>query len=58
MRIAAVQYLAAGITLYAIDIDGRRIVMGATPHALCVLDSYPLASVTPSGAEGAAPGGA
>jgi hypothetical protein len=58
MHIAAVQYLAPGVTVYAVDIDGRRIVMGATPHALCVLDNYPLASAARSGAEGAAPGGA
>jgi hypothetical protein len=41
MRVAAVQPLAAGVTLYAIDIDGRRLVIGACARSVCVLDRYP-----------------
>jgi len=41
IRVAAVQPLAAGVVMYAADIDGRRIVLAASPHAICVLDRYP-----------------
>lgn len=42
IRVACVQPLAGGVTLYAIDVDGRRILLGASPHAVCLLDRYPL----------------
>lgn len=41
ISIAAVQPLASGVVLYAADVDGRRIVLAASPHAICVLDRYP-----------------
>lgn len=41
ISIAAVQPLAAGVVLYAADVDGRRIVLAASSHAICVLDRYP-----------------
>ena len=41
IHIAAMQPLGAGVVLYAADIDGRRIVLAASPHAICVLDRYP-----------------
>lgn len=44
IRIAAVQPLAAGVVLYAADVDGRRIVLAASPHTICVLDRYPCPS--------------
>ncbi|HXW52351.1 MAG TPA: flagellar biosynthetic protein FliO [Candidatus Acidoferrales bacterium] len=45
MRVACVQPLAGGVTLYAIDIDDRRIVIGACAGSIRVLDRYPLASL-------------
>ncbi|MDQ6767054.1 MAG: flagellar biosynthetic protein FliO [Candidatus Eremiobacteraeota bacterium] len=41
MRVAGAQPLAAGVTVYAIDVDGRRLIVGASAHAVCVLDRYP-----------------
>ncbi|HEV2037699.1 MAG TPA: hypothetical protein VGQ96_03745 [Candidatus Eremiobacteraceae bacterium] len=41
MRVAGAQPLAPGVTVYAIDVDGRRIIVGASARALCVLDRYP-----------------
>lgn len=40
LHVAGVQPLAAGLALYAIDVDGRRIILGVSPRALCVLDRY------------------
>lgn len=40
MRVSGVQQLAGGVLIYAIDVDGRRIILGASPHAICVLDRY------------------
>lgn len=56
IRVACVQPLAAGVTLYAIDVDGRRILMGASSNAVCLLDRYP---IPPLGAAAGAdaPGG-
>jgi flagellar biogenesis protein FliO len=53
MRVAGVQPLAAGVTVYAIDVDGRRIIVGASSNALCVLDRYPLNIASSSLSEGA-----
>jgi hypothetical protein len=58
IRVACVQPLAAGVTIYAIDIDGRRIVIGASSRALCVLDHYPHASDQLDSSEGAGSAGA
>jgi flagellar biogenesis protein FliO len=33
--------LSSCITVYIIDVDGRRTVLAAGTHALCVLSSYP-----------------
>lgn len=41
IKVASVQPLGAGVTLYAIDIDGRRLVIGACARSVCVLDRYP-----------------
>lgn len=41
LRVAGAQPLAPGVTVYAIDVDGRRIIVGASARALCVLDRYP-----------------
>jgi hypothetical protein len=40
LHVAGVQPLAAGLVVYAIDVDGRRIILGVSPRALCVLDRY------------------
>jgi hypothetical protein len=58
IRVACVQPLAAGVTIYAVDIDGRRIVIGASSRALCVLDRYPQASDQSGSSEGAGSAGA
>jgi hypothetical protein len=42
VRVAGAAPLAGGVMVYAIDVDGRRIIFGASPRALCVLDRYPL----------------
>lgn len=41
VRVTGAQSLAPGLAVYAIDVDGRRIILGASAHALCVLDRYP-----------------
>jgi len=41
VRVTGAQSLAPGLAVYAIDVDGRRIIVGASAHALCVLDRYP-----------------
>jgi len=38
--VVAAQPLSAGLAVYIIDVDGRRIVIGAGTHAICVLSSY------------------
>jgi hypothetical protein len=58
IRVACVQPLAAGVTIYAIDIDGRRIVIGTSSRAFCVLDCYPHASEQSGNSEGAGSAGA
>ena len=40
LRVSGVQALAPGIGVYAIDVDGRRIIVGASAHAMCVLGRY------------------
>lgn len=40
LRIAGVQPLGPGLAIYAIDVDGRRIIVGASTRAICVLDRY------------------
>ncbi len=40
LRVTGVQALAPGVAIYAIDVDGRRIIVGASAHAMCVLDRY------------------
>ncbi|GEM_PF-4827964 len=42
MRVRCVQPLSSGVTLYAIDIDGRRLLIGASARSICVLDRYPV----------------
>ena len=34
------QSLAPGLAVYAIDVDDRRIILGASTQGLCVLDRY------------------
>lgn len=41
IHIAAVQPLGGGVVLYAADVDGRRILLAASPRAICILDRYP-----------------
>lgn len=41
--------LHAGGMLYAADFDGRRHVFATTPHAACLLASYPISPVTAAG---------
>jgi flagellar biogenesis protein FliO len=40
LRVAAAQPLGAGLMVYAIDVDSRRIVLAVSPGAMCVLDRY------------------
>lgn len=56
LSVAGVQPLASGVVVYVIDVDGRRIVVGATPHAICVLDRYRVPK--PENRAGAAAAGA
>jgi flagellar biogenesis protein FliO len=43
--------LSNALTVYVVDVDGRRFVLAAGSHALCVLSSYPTpSSVAPEGA--------
>lgn len=42
MRVRCVQPLSSGVTLYAIDVDGRRLLIGACTRSICVLDKYPV----------------
>ncbi len=40
LQVAAAQPLGAGLMVYAIDVDSRRIVLAVSPRAICVLDRY------------------
>ena len=40
LRVTGVQPLAPGVAVYAIDVDGRRIIFGASAHAMCKLACY------------------
>jgi len=42
MRIADAQPLGPGAAVYALDIDGRRILLGVTARTMRVLDRYPM----------------
>jgi hypothetical protein len=53
IRVSAVQPLAGGVTVYAIDLDGRRIVIGASPHGVSLLDRYQYSNRQPAAGEGA-----
>ena len=41
LRVTGAQSLGPGVAIYAVDVDGRRIIFGASSHAMCVLDRYP-----------------
>lgn len=38
--VVAAHPLAPGLAVYVIDVDGRRTVLAAGSHAMCVLSSY------------------
>lgn len=40
IRVVAAQPLAAGVTVYVLAMNDRRIVLAASAHGLCVLDRY------------------
>ncbi len=40
VRVTGAQSVAPGLAVFAIDVDGRRIILGASTHALCVIDRY------------------
>ena len=49
--VAGARPLSSALTIYVVDVDGRRTVLAAGTHALCVLSSYPTPpSVAPEGA--------
>jgi hypothetical protein len=49
--VAGARPLSGALVIYVIDVDGRRTVLAAAPHALCVLSSYPTPPcVVPEGA--------
>lgn len=39
--VVAAHPLASGLNVFVIDVDGRRTVMAAGSHAICVLAAYP-----------------
>jgi flagellar biogenesis protein FliO len=41
--------LSPAISVYVIDVDGRRTVLAAGSHIVCVLSSYPTPCGTPEG---------
>lgn len=41
VEVAAARPLGPGLGVYVIDVDGRRIVLAAGQHAMCVLATYP-----------------
>ncbi len=47
VHLSGAQWLGPGLAVYALDVDGRRIILGVSTHAMCVLDRY---SAPPSGA--------
>jgi hypothetical protein len=50
--LAGARPLSSTLTVYVIDVDGRRTVLAAGTHALCVLSSYPTPPyVAPEGAQ-------
>jgi flagellar biogenesis protein FliO len=50
--VAGARPLSSAITIFVIDVDGRRTVLAAGTHALCVLSTYPTPpSVAPEGAQ-------
>jgi flagellar biogenesis protein FliO len=52
IEVAGARPLSSALTIYVIDVDGRRTVLAAGTHALCVLSSYPTPpSVAPEGAQ-------
>ncbi|GEM_PF-7113341 len=42
VRVTGAQSLGPGLAVYAIDVDGRRIILGASARTMCVLDRYPV----------------
>ena len=38
--IAAARPLAHHVTVYVVDVDGKRTVFAASPHAICLLSHY------------------
>jgi flagellar biogenesis protein FliO len=41
VHVLAAHPLASGLGVYVIDVDGRRTVLAAGSHAICVLAAYP-----------------
>ena len=41
VQVTGAQSLGSGIAVYAIDVDGRRIILAASSRAMCILDKYP-----------------
>lgn len=54
LQVAGAQPLGAGLMVYAIDVDSRRIVVAVSPGAICVLARYR----TPEAASPAGPAAA
>lgn len=42
MQVTGAQSLGSGIAVFALDVDGRRIIFAASSRAMCVLDRYPV----------------
>jgi hypothetical protein len=42
MRVAAVQHLHGGAAVYALDVDGRRLLFAVAAHWGCLLSCYPV----------------
>jgi len=40
IEVVAAHPLASGLGVYVIDVDGRRTVLAAGSHAICVLSAY------------------
>ena len=40
VRVIGVQQLGAGMVVYAVEVDGRRVVFAASSRAICALDRY------------------
>jgi hypothetical protein len=41
VHVVGAQSLGPGIAVYALDVDGRRIIFAASSQAICILDKYP-----------------